>query len=150
MVSGAARPSEDTASHWIELSNALANGGQHEEAIKALDRAIQLNPNDSEIWNNRGIILFLLKRYKEAIRSFEKATSLDPRNAEAWYNRGMVFCSLERYGDAVSSLEKALEIDPQSAIAWHNKEVALKLLGRDAEARFAFACAGRLGILGIS
>jgi Flp pilus assembly protein TadD len=57
-----------------------------------------------------------------------------------------VFCSLERYEDAIVSLEKVLEIDHQSAIAWHNKGVALKLLGRDAEARFAFACAGRLGI----
>jgi Flp pilus assembly protein TadD len=57
----------------------------------------------------------------------------------------MVFCSLEQYEDAVASLEKALEIDPQSAIAWHNKGVALKLLGRDTEARVAFACAGRIG-----
>jgi Flp pilus assembly protein TadD len=82
---------------------------------------------------------------QRAIQSFEKATSIDPRNAEAWYNRGIVFCSLERYQDAVESLGKALEIDPQSAIAWHNKGVALKLLGRDTEARIAFACAGRIG-----
>jgi Flp pilus assembly protein TadD len=62
----------------------------------------------------------------------------------------MVLCGQKRYEDAVVYMEKALEIDPQSAIAWHNKGVALKLLGRDAEARFAFACAGRLGMLGIS
>ena len=113
----------------------------YEEAAKAFDRAIELDPNDTEAWNNRGIVLSILKRNKEAIQSFEKATSIDPRNAEAWYNRGMVFCSTERYEDAVESLE----IDPQSAIAWHNKGVALKLLGRDTEARIAFACAGRIG-----
>jgi Flp pilus assembly protein TadD len=146
LVEEDAHSSEDVVDHWIELGNALAKGGQHEEAVKALNKAIELNPKDSEIWNNRGIILFVLKRNKDAILSFEKATSLDPRNAEAWYNRGMVFCNLERYEDAVNSLEKALEIDPQSAIAWHNKGVAFKLLGRNAETRFAFACAGRLGL----
>lgn len=136
---------EDTASYWLKLGSALANSGRYEEAAKAFDRAIELDPNDTEAWNNRGIVLSILKRNKEAIPSFEKATSIDPRNAEAWYNRGMVFCSMERYEDAVESLEKALEIDPQSAIAWHNKGVALKLLGRDTEARIAFACAGRIG-----
>jgi Flp pilus assembly protein TadD len=143
-------PSKSTAEDWIKLGNALANDGQYEEAVKALDKAIELSPKDTEVWNNRGIVLAHLKRNKEAIWSFEKATSIDSRNAEAWYNRGMVFCGLERYEDAVISLEKALEIDPQSAIAWHNKGVALRLLGRDAEARFAIACAGRLGMLGVS
>lgn len=51
-------------------------------AVKALDRAIELDPKDTEVWNNRGIVLSLLKRNKEAIWSFEKATSLDPRKAE--------------------------------------------------------------------
>ena len=143
---GEIQASEDTAAYWFKLSNSLANGGQYEEAVKALNKAIELNPKDTEMWNNRGIVLFFLKRNKEAISSFEKATSLDPRNAEAWYNRGIVFCRLEKYEEAVDSLDKALEIDPQSAIVWHNKGVALKHLGRDNEARFAFACAGRLGM----
>jgi Flp pilus assembly protein TadD len=55
-------PSENTADRWIKLGNALDNGGQYEEAVKALDRAIELNPKDSEIWNNRGIILSILKK----------------------------------------------------------------------------------------
>lgn len=58
-----------------------------------------------------------------------------------------MFCSMERYEDAVESLDKALEIDPQSPIVWHNKGVALSRLGRENEARFAFACAGRLGMV---
>lgn len=85
------------------------------------------------------------KHDKRSNFELRKATSLDSKNAEAWYNRGMVFCRLERYEDAVDSLNKALEIDPQSADAWHNKGVALKRLGREAEARFAFACPGRIG-----
>jgi len=138
-------PEENTAYYWQNMGNSLANAGQYEEAVKAYDKSLALAPSDSECWNNRGIVLSMQNRMTEAISSFEKATSLDPKNAEAWHNRGMVLCTLERYEDAVESLNEALEIDPQSACTWHNKGVALRLLGREAEARFAFACAGRIG-----
>lgn len=82
---------------------------------------------------------------QRTIKFFEKTTSIDPRNAEAWYNQGIVFCSLERYEDAVESLEKAPGDRPSERDCLAQQGVALKLLGRDTEARIAFAWAGRIG-----
>ena len=50
--------------------------------------------------------------------------------------------------EAVWSFEKALEINPENAHAWHNKGVALSRLGLDTEAKFAFSCAGWIGVHG--
>jgi Flp pilus assembly protein TadD len=68
----------------------------------------------------------------------------------AWSTKGAVLVEQGKYNEALPALDKAIQLNPNYIDAWHNKGVALKLLGRDAEARFAFACAGRLGMLGIS
>ncbi|MEG4203868.1 tetratricopeptide repeat protein [Microcoleus sp. Pol7_A1] len=60
---------------------------RYEEALSSYNLVIQINPNDSEIWNNRGIALENLQRYKQAMRSFEQAIKIDPSNEVATYNR---------------------------------------------------------------
>jgi len=61
-------PGEDTARYWRKVGIVLVNGSQYEEASKAFDKSIELDRKDTETWNNRGIVLSILKRNKEAIQ----------------------------------------------------------------------------------
>lgn len=63
-------------------------------AIKALEEAARLSPNDPEYpyklalaWGEAGDV------YK-SVPYFEKSLALDPQNARAWYNLGLVRNSL--------------------------------------------------------
>jgi Flp pilus assembly protein TadD len=38
---------------WIAKGNAIADLGKYDEAIKAYDKLIELNPNDSGAWNKK-------------------------------------------------------------------------------------------------
>jgi|WetSurMetagenome_2_1015567.scaffolds.fasta_scaffold104046_2 Flp pilus assembly protein TadD len=137
---------EDASGTWLKEGIEFLRSGRHSEAVESFDRHVLLNPNDADVWNLRGLALAAQNRFADALESFGKAVSIDQRHPDAWYNQGMVLCALERYEEAVWSFEKALEINPQNAHAWHNKGVALSRLGLDAEAKFAFSCAGWIGV----
>ena len=56
------------------------------------DKAIQLNPQNSKVYNNKGLkyiygigfCLKNLKRYEEAIQMYDKAIQLNPQNSVAY------------------------------------------------------------------
>ena len=47
--------------------------GKFDEAIKAYDKAIEIDPQHSNAWYNKGLALTKLNRQNEAIKAFEKA-----------------------------------------------------------------------------
>lgn len=51
---------------WSNKGAALTNRGNYHEAIRACDEAIRLDPNNSEFWHHKGIVLKALGRTTEA------------------------------------------------------------------------------------
>ena len=50
--------------------------GEHEEAIKDFDRALQLNPNDADAYGNRCVARYKLRDKQGAIEDCQKAAAL--------------------------------------------------------------------------
>ena len=48
------------------------------QAIQDFDRAIQLNPNDATVFNNRGLAYDRLEQYQKAIQDYDRAIQLKP------------------------------------------------------------------------
>lgn len=81
--------------YYHRYANELASKGLYQQAIEYLDRALQSNPENSCIWNDKGVTLEGLNRTAEAISCYEKAIENDPYHAEAWFNKGV---ALRRIG----------------------------------------------------
>ncbi len=151
--SASATVQEDTADNsaygWIDKGNALAEQGSYEEAVKALDNATRLSPQDKHIWMSRGLILAAhMGRYNESIEAYERAIQIDPEDADAWFGKGVALNKTGRYEEAIKSLDRATELDPKSVAAWKVKGDALKALCRNSEAETAFVNARELGYIG--
>jgi tetratricopeptide (TPR) repeat protein len=108
------------------------------DALVRYDRAIALNADDSEAFNNRGNALRDLKRFDEALASFDRAISLKPDFAGAYNNRGIVLWELRRFDQALPSFERAIAFKPDYAEAHYNRGLALCDLKQLDEAMASF------------
>ena len=45
---------QTTANDWINKGSALIQLGKYDEAVLAYDRAIEIDPQYAEAWNNKG------------------------------------------------------------------------------------------------
>jgi tetratricopeptide (TPR) repeat protein len=123
-----------SAEVWFNKGFALSSLGKHDEAIKAYDDAIRLNPNDASAWNNKGTALYTQGKYDDAIKAFDEAIRLNPKYADAWNNKGTALCKLSKYDDAVKAYDEAIRLGPNYANAWYNKGLALKDQGKHEDA----------------
>ena len=67
---------QQTAAYWCTKGNALAKLVKHDDAIKAYDEAIRLNPKLAAAWNGKGTALKLLGRFADADAALAKAKEL--------------------------------------------------------------------------
>jgi tetratricopeptide (TPR) repeat protein len=123
-----------TANDWVEKGNVFFYQSKYNGAIKAYDKAIEINPRLAGAWNNKGLTLEDIGKYDEAIKILDKAIEINPRLPEAWYNKGKALKGMGRYEEAIKAFDKAIEINPQDADSWSNKGHALFRLGKYGEA----------------
>ena len=105
-----------------------------EFAIKAFDKALGLDPDNSQAWFGKGYVLAEDERNKESLEAYEKAIELKPDYAASWNNKGIVLKRLERFEEALKTYEKAIELKPDDAGLWNNKCIVLGILGNFDEA----------------
>jgi len=69
-----------------ELETLIQNGiinlenGNFEDALSFFEQALLLNPDDPDLWNQKGVVLRSLGRYDEALECYNKSLQLDPRD----------------------------------------------------------------------
>jgi tetratricopeptide (TPR) repeat protein len=96
----------------VALGYANSQGGFHEDALKELDRAIQLDPESAIAFHYRAATLFNLRRADEAISSFQRALALRPAFVEARYHLGQLYLAQGKTDLAKEQFETALKHNP--------------------------------------
>ena len=119
------------ADGWQGLAVIEHKRGNHEAALAAIDRAIELKPTEAGYWNNRGVFLKPLgaPRFDERIAAYQKAVALNPRFKEAYSNLADALTSARRYDEARAALDAALAIDPEYVGAQINEVNLMKAQG---------------------
>jgi tetratricopeptide (TPR) repeat protein len=130
---------------WFNKGFALSCLGEYDEAIKAYDEAIGLDPNLAGAWYNKGVALDGLGMNDVAIKAFNEAIRLNPNLAITWwFNTGVALDDLGKYDDAIKAYDEAIRLDPNYAEAWYNKGCALQSQGKHDESIKCFDEAIRL------
>ncbi|MEB3283185.1 MAG: tetratricopeptide repeat protein [Lyngbya sp.] len=132
------------AQDYAKQGDKFFTQGCYDEAVEAYDRALQLDSQAVEVWNNRGVVLTKLQRYHEAIASYEQALQLRSEYADAWNNRGVALGKLKYYEAAVLSYDRAINLRENYVDAWNNRGFALAQLKRYEEAIDSYQKAAEL------
>lgn len=84
---------------------------QAQEAIRAIERAIELEPKFYQAWYLRGFMQATRTEHQTALKFFEQATQIEPTFTPAWRLRGLMLLSLERYPEALQSFDQLEKLD---------------------------------------
>jgi len=93
--------------------------GKIERAIEQCKRAIEIDPDFGNPYNDIGAYLIEMRRYDEAIPWLERATEAkryDPRHFP-YFNLGRIYLAKEMYSRARESFENALRLEPRYQLA---------------------------------
>ena len=115
-------PKDKATAHYIN-SDIYILRKQPTCALREITKAIELDPNNAELYNERGVILHILDRYLESLRDKNKAIDLDPLNASYIDCRGITLFMLDRKEDALKDHSKAIELDPCNSRYHYNRGV---------------------------
>lgn len=123
-----------SARKWYNSAIKHLEKNKFEEALYALNNAIELIPDYPEAWYNKGYVLEELKRPDKALFAYNKAIELNTNYTDAWFAKGIALCELNEADKAVESFDRVIELDPQDYQALTLKGYALIQINRIDEA----------------
>jgi len=129
---------------WNDIGSAFFNNGQYKKADAYYDRAIEVDPNLSWAWRNKGLVKQREGQNKAAIECYDKAIAIEPHYNDAFYDKGTVLFELGEGEEALSCFDEVIKLDPGYIWAWGMKARTLELLHRDEEALASYEKATEL------
>lgn len=111
----------EAADRFFQSGTQQAKQGRNSQAIAELNQAIQLNPNDPNLYLNRGVTHYQDGNLTAALEDYNKALNLNPNFAEALSNRSQVYVAQQRYDEAINDASRAIQLNPNLTEAYLNR-----------------------------
>ena len=121
---------------WVDqylLGCAYGRCMKFQSAIRHLNIANRMNPENTEVIRNIGWIRCMQKKKQLGRKLLRKAISLDPQNALAYNDLGASYLFENELAEAQKWIEKATQMDPEDEFISNTAErleemVAMKML----------------------
>ncbi|MHB8361218.1 MAG: tetratricopeptide repeat protein [Thermoplasmataceae archaeon] len=110
LLQSAADEYEDDSDYLIKLAEAYERSNDLKLALKAIIRALKIEPDNPELIAMKASLLVDLSREREALVELNRLKKILPELAHAYYIEAEAFSRLEKFQDAKKSISKALEL----------------------------------------
>jgi tetratricopeptide (TPR) repeat protein len=120
--------------YLTSLGTTLLDQGRREEALQVFDKAVQLNPDDADLWRNLGDVLVDAGRSDDAILTFQHALELNPRHWDAANKVALLLYSAQRFEESVIYFTICERLQPDHFSTVYMRALALQKLKRFDEA----------------
>lgn len=98
----------------LNLSAAYNSVSKNPEALKALQEAAVIDPQNDRIFYNLGLLYYELKDIPSAMKNFQIAVRLGSDNTGLYYNYGLLLQQQGKLKEAEQMLLRGFAVDPQA------------------------------------
>ena len=110
-----------------EGNNAYFNQN-YQRAISNYNRAININPNFAEAYNNRGNANVMIKNFQQAAQDYQNAINFNRVDSRIHSNLGSVYYMMKDYNSAVREYTNAINLNPNFETAYVSRAYAYSYL----------------------
>ncbi len=130
------------ASAHYHLGTIRMNRGEFDEALKAFDQAVSLNPQMYDAYQNRAVTLRKMGQYQKSVEACRDIIGKFPRTAKTRSSMGLAYEKMGRYKQAARAHLDALDQSSQWQFA---KQRLAAVLAEIDDRDFVLSMLGRLG-----
>ena len=114
------RPNNELATAYSFKASVYSSSKLTTQAIKYFHIALSLNPDDTKIHNNLGMLYDIMGQYEAAIKHYKYAIMLSPRSYRSYNNLGQVYWKMGMQKAAIENYMKAISLKPDYADSHFN------------------------------
>lgn len=101
-----------TVAQQLMLTGSKFDESLQREAIRIIDKAIEINPDKVEPYTLRATIYQGADKFEEAIKDANRAVELDPKRFDVLLLRASILSDQEKLDEALEDVNLALELQP--------------------------------------
>ena len=131
-----------------QAGQAWMEANQAENAASAQSRALDLKPQDADLWIDRGLSYAAMQAWPRAISDFGKALEIEPYKVEILILRAAAWRHAGNAEKSLADADRALTIAPDNPDAFLERGLALLARGDRGSATAAFNKALKLAPAG--
>ena len=122
-----------SASDYFRRAERAYSEAQYEEAILNYDKAIELDPQDSEMYLWRALAKRALGQNNDAIDDLDKMVEID-NSPHAFEIQGKTLSYMKEYRKAIAAFDQVIELDPNNPFCYIRRAIAKRNLRQYQEA----------------
>lgn len=130
LIQSGQEDASNVVTEYALRGDAYRRAGLYDQALADMNKALALDPNDSDAYVDRGNVYKNKGQYDLALHDYDQAIRLDPNSATAFYDRGDFFLDRRQYDRAIQDDDQAIRLKPDYASAFDNRCFGRAVLGR--------------------
>lgn len=128
-----APPDDRRIDVYLYDANFYLQQGQHEQAIEAYSKAIELAPDRADLYSDRGWAYMTMEDWEHAAADYGRVIELAP-SASAYNNRCWSLYKMGEYEKALPDCDESINLYPDDVNALDSRARVYEAMGRADEA----------------